>query len=91
MKTLIAALTLVTLVIGPAFFTSAHAAPRHERGDAAAQNSGGTYHGYPLSESGTGTTAGNAGAMEMRRADAPSRQRTSVLLRRAKQVTQVQS
>jgi hypothetical protein len=53
MKTLIAALTLVTLVtlvVGPAFFTSAHAAPRHERGDAAAQNSGGTYHGYPLSE-----------------------------------------
>ncbi|HET9817184.1 MAG TPA: hypothetical protein VFQ33_15610 [Xanthobacteraceae bacterium] len=50
MKTLIAALTLVTLVIGPAFFTSAHAAPRHERGDAAAQNSSGTYHGYPLSE-----------------------------------------
>ena len=50
MKTLIAALTLVTLVIGPAFFTSAHAAPRHERGDAAAQNSGGTYQGYPLGE-----------------------------------------
>jgi hypothetical protein len=50
MKTLIAALTLATLVIAPALFGSAQAAPRHERGDAAGQNSGGTYQGYPLSE-----------------------------------------
>jgi hypothetical protein len=48
MKTLIAALTLATLIV-PALFGSAHA-PRHERGDAAGQNSGGTYQGYPLSE-----------------------------------------
>jgi hypothetical protein len=40
MKTLIAALTLATL----------DAAPRSERGEAAGQTSGGTYHGYPLSE-----------------------------------------
>jgi hypothetical protein len=50
MKTLIAAFTLATLVIAPALLASAHAAPRHERGDAAAQNSDGTYRGYPLSE-----------------------------------------
>jgi hypothetical protein len=50
MKTLIAALTLVTLIIAPALLASAHAAPRSARGDAAAQNWGGTYQGYPLSE-----------------------------------------
>ena len=90
MKTLIAALTLVTLVIGPAFFTSAHAArvtsasmPPHKTRAAPITDI--------RSASGTGTTAGNAGAMEMRCADAPSRRRTSVLPRRAKQVTQVQS
>jgi len=50
MKTLIAALTLATLVIAPALLASAHAAPRSEPGEAAGQTSGGTYHGYPLSE-----------------------------------------
>ncbi|HET7021858.1 MAG TPA: hypothetical protein VFI58_14210 [Xanthobacteraceae bacterium] len=50
MKTLIAALTLATLIIAPALLASAHAAPRSARGDAAAQNWGGTYQGYPLSE-----------------------------------------
>jgi hypothetical protein len=50
MKTLIAALTLASLVIAPALLASAQAAPRSERGDAAGQNSGGTYQGYPLSE-----------------------------------------
>ena len=49
MKTLIAALTLATLVIAPALFASAHAAPHSARGDAAGQNWGGTYQGY-LSE-----------------------------------------
>jgi hypothetical protein len=50
MKTLIAALALAILVIAPALLTSAHAAPRNERGNAAGQTSGGTYQGYPLSE-----------------------------------------
>ena len=50
MKTLIAALNLATLVIAPALLASAHAAPHRARGDAAGQNSGGTYQGYPLSE-----------------------------------------
>ena len=50
MKTLIAALALAALVIAPALLASAHAAPRRERGEAAGQTSGGTYHGYPLSE-----------------------------------------
>jgi len=47
MKTLITALTLATLVIAPALLGSAQAAPRSER---AGQTSGGTYHGYPLSD-----------------------------------------
>ena len=50
MKTLIAALTLAIFVIAPAVLASAHAAPRSERGNAAGQNSSGTYQGYPLSE-----------------------------------------
>jgi hypothetical protein len=50
MKTLIAALTLATLIIAPALLASAHAAPHSARGDAAEQNAGGTYQGYPLSE-----------------------------------------
>ena len=49
MKTLIAALTLATLIV-PALLASAQAAPRSERSHAAGQNSGGTYQGYPLSE-----------------------------------------
>jgi hypothetical protein len=48
MKTLIAALTLATFVFAP--LASAHAAPRTERGNAAGENAGGTYQGYPLSE-----------------------------------------
>ncbi|HZD29550.1 MAG TPA: hypothetical protein VE251_12760 [Xanthobacteraceae bacterium] len=50
MKTLIAALTLASLVIAPALLASAQAAPRSERSHAAGQNSGGTYQGYPLSD-----------------------------------------
>lgn len=50
MKTLIAALTLATLIIAPALLAGAHAAPHSARGDAAGQNWGGTYQGYPLSE-----------------------------------------
>jgi hypothetical protein len=46
MKTLITALTFLTLIAAPAFVPSAHAAPRSDRGSA----SGGTYQGYPLSE-----------------------------------------
>ena len=50
MKTLIAALTLAILVIAPVAFVSAQAAARTERGNAAGENAGGTYRGYPLSE-----------------------------------------
>jgi hypothetical protein len=48
MKTLIAALTVLTLVAGQA--SAAQAAPRHARGNAAAAEQSGTYHGYPLSD-----------------------------------------
>ena len=50
MKTLIAALTLVNLVIAPALLAQAHAAPHSARGHAAEQSAGATYQGYPLSE-----------------------------------------
>ena len=50
MKTLITALTFLTLIAAPAFVPSAHAAPRSDRDGAAGQASGGTYQGYPLSE-----------------------------------------
>jgi hypothetical protein len=50
MKTLIAALTLATFVFAPVALASAHAASRTERGNAAGENAGGTYQGYPLSE-----------------------------------------
>jgi hypothetical protein len=43
MKTLIPALTVITLI-------AAQAAPRHQRGNAAAAEQSGTYHGYPLSD-----------------------------------------
>jgi opacity protein-like surface antigen len=48
MKTLIAALTVLTLVAGQA--SAAQAIPRHARGNAAAAEQSGTYHGYPLSD-----------------------------------------
>jgi hypothetical protein len=48
MKTLI--LTLATFVFAPVALALAHAAPRTERGNAAGENAGGTYQGYPLSE-----------------------------------------
>ena len=48
MKTLIAALTVLTLVAGQA--SAAQAAPRHARGNAPAAEQSGTYHGYPLSD-----------------------------------------
>ena len=48
MKTPIAALALAALVT--LRLCSPRPAPRSERGEAAGQTSGGTYHGYPLSE-----------------------------------------
>jgi len=48
MKTLIAALTVLTLIAAQA--PAAQAAPRHARGNAAAAEQSGTYHGYPLSD-----------------------------------------
>ena len=50
MKTLIAALTFAIFVFASVSLASAHAAPRTERGNAAGENAGGTYQGYPLSE-----------------------------------------
>jgi hypothetical protein len=50
MKTLITALTFLTLIAAPAFVPSAHAAPRSDRGATTGQASGSTYQGYPLSE-----------------------------------------
>ncbi len=47
MKTLITALAVLTLIAAQA--SAAQAAPRHERGNAAAPQSE-TYHGYPLSD-----------------------------------------
>ena len=47
MKTLITALAVLTLIAAQA--SEAQAAPRHERGNAAARQSE-TYHGYPLSD-----------------------------------------
>jgi len=48
MKTLIAALTVITLIAAQA--SAAQAAPRHQRGNAAAAEQSGTYPGYPLSD-----------------------------------------
>ena len=50
MKTVIAALTVLTLVAAQA--SAAQAARRHARGNAAAPaaEQSGTYHGYPLSD-----------------------------------------
>ena len=51
MKRLIAALTLATLIVGPAFASSAAAArnPRHDSAPAK-QNYDPIYKGYPLSK-----------------------------------------
>ena len=48
MKTLIAAIAVLTLVAGEA--SAAQDAPRDARGNPAAAEQSGTYHGYPLSD-----------------------------------------